>query len=244
MTLEMDETIDEFTNLDLRIIQGRNGYRISLDPLLLCAFARVKEKDSVVDLGTGAGVIPLLLARRTDGGRLVGVEIQADLADRARRNVALNGLEGRIEILHHDLRAVREILPAQGFQVVLANPPFRQPGNGRLSPAGERAAARHELAGNLEDFLKAAGFLLGDGGRFFVVFLAERLADLLEGMRLQGLEPKRLRTVHGRVDDPARMVLVEGRKRGRPGLKIEPPFFIYEGGGYGAEVRSIYGEGV
>ncbi|GAB6082635.1 methyltransferase [Desulfuromonas carbonis] len=224
----------------LGLIQARKGYRFSLDPLLVVTFADFKKGDRVADLGTGSGVIPLLVARRCASTRVVGIEVQADLADRARRSVALNQMTGQITIVAGDLRQSQPELPSQSFDVVLANPPYRRPGSGRVAPGVERAAARHELAGGLEDFLAAAARLLRDGGRFYLVFLAERLAELFVSMRQHQLEPKRLRSVHGRSGDPARMVLVEGRKRGGAGLVIEAPLFIYDGEEYSAEVQAIY----
>lgn len=236
------ETLDELRLAGLKIIQKKDGYRFSIDPVLLCAFARVEEGEQVADLGTGAGVVPLILARRTAARRLVGVEIQPALADRARRSVRLNALEDRVEIVEGDLRNLGEVLEPGDFDVVLANPPFRKSGSGRQAPREERAAARHELAGGVTDFLRAAVLLLRHGGRFYVIFLAERLAELLAEMRQRGLEPKRLRCVHSRFEAKARMVLVEGRKGGRCGLTVEPPLFVYEGEKYSPEVSRIYGE--
>jgi tRNA1Val (adenine37-N6)-methyltransferase len=234
------ETLDELRPGGVRIIQPARGYRFSLDPLLLAGFARVRPGEAVADLGTGSGVIPLLLAARSGGARIVGVELQPALADRARRSVALNGLEGRIKIVEADLRDLRGRLEPQSFAAVLANPPYRRVGSGRKAPVAERAAARHELAGGLEDFLRAAAYLLGTGGRFYVVYLAERLAELLTAMRASRLEPKRLRCVHSRGGEPARLVLIEGRKDGRGGLTVESPLFMYEGEGYSAEVLGLY----
>lgn len=235
-----EETLDELRIGKLKILQAKNGYRFSLDPVLLCAFARVGKGARVADLGTGSGVIPLILARRTEAGKIVGIERQAEPAERARRSVALNDLEGRIRILEGDVREIGRFFAPQSFDVVLSNPPFRAPGSGRLAPADERAAARHELAGGLEDFLRAAAWLLPPGGRFYIIYLAERLAELLEGMRRAGLEPKRLRCVHGRLGEPARMVLVEGRRGGRPGLALEAPLLVFSGEDYSDEVRGLY----
>ncbi len=238
-----DETLDDLRLGGLKIIQKRAGYRFSLDPVLLCAFARLYSAEQAVDLGTGSGVIPLVMARRSEAARIVGLEIQQEMAQRAQRSVGLNGLQGRVEIVQGDLRHVRQLLPGQSFAAVLSNPPFRMTGSGRQAPLAERAAARHELAGGLGDFLAAAAFLLNNGGRFYIVYLAERLAELLEGMRARRLEPKRLRCVHARPGDKARMVLVEGRKGGRPGLTVEAPLFVYDGKEYSAEVLELYGEG-
>ena len=235
------ETVDDLRPAGLKIIQAKHGYRFSLDPVLLCAFTRVAKGEMVADLGTGSGVVPLLLAARTDAKKIVGVEIQPELADRARRSVLLNCLQDRIDILEGDLRELQGSLEPQAFDVVVANPPFRPQGTGRQAPINERAAARHELAGGLADFLRAATYLLKGGGRFYIVFLAERLAELLAGMRERLLEPKRLRCVHSRAGEKGTLVLVEGRKGGRAGLAMEPPLFVYEGEAYSAEILSIYG---
>ena len=239
-----EETLDDLQLGGLQILQLKKGYRFSLDPVLLCGFARVGEGDLVADLGTGAGVIPLVLARSTGASRLLGIEVQPGLADRARRSVALNGLQERVEIVEADLRALPDALAAEGFDVVLSNPPFRRGGTGKLAAGAERAAARHELTGGLADFLGAAACLLRTGGKFYIVYLAERLAELLAAMRSAHLEPKRLRCVHSRAGEEAQLVLVEGRKGGREGMTIAAPLHVYAGEGYSEEVLALYrGEG-
>jgi tRNA1Val (adenine37-N6)-methyltransferase len=243
MLLHCDETLDDLRLQGLKILQKKDGYRFSLDPILLCAFARVERGDAVVDLGTGSGLIPLLLARKTGAGSIVGIEIQPELADRARRSVRLNGLEEKIEILEEDLRCLSGKMAPQSCDVILTNPPYRRFGSGRQAPQAERALARHEMAGGLDDFLMAASYLLRNAGRFYIIYLAERLGELLALMRERKLEPKRLRCVHSRREEQACMVLVEGRKGGRTGLSVEGPLFVYDGEGYSAEVLSIYGEG-
>ncbi len=237
-----DETLDDLRLGGLKIIQKKDGYRFSLDPVLLCDFAEVKAGEAVCDLGTGSGVIPLLLASRSVAARIVGVEIQPQMADRARRSVHLNDLQDRVEILEKDLRTLRGDIPSQSFDVVLTNPPYRQPGTGREAPTAERAAARHERAGGLSDFLATASYLLKHGGRFYIVYLADRLAELFDAMRQVRLEPKRLRCVHSRPGDPARMVLVEGRKGGRSGMAVDAPLYVYDGEEYSVEVLGVYGE--
>jgi tRNA1Val (adenine37-N6)-methyltransferase len=234
------ETLDDLRPAGLKIIQAKRGYRFSLDPVLLCAFSRIAAGETVADLGTGSGVVPLLLATRTAAKKIVGVEIQPGLADRARRSVLLNGLQDKIDILEGDLRELAGRLEPQAFDVVVANPPFRCPGTGRQAPATERAAARHELAGGLTDFLRAAAILLCGGGRFSVVYLMERLPELLSGMQQLRLEPKRLRCVHPRSGERANLVLVEGCKGGRAGLLVEPPLYVYDGAAYSAEILAMY----
>lgn len=237
-----DETLDELRLGGLKIIQARAGYRFSIDPILLCGFVDLQGVETAVDLGTGSGVIPLILARTSVIDRIVGVELQPGLADRARRSVALNGLGERVEIIEGDLRSLPRSLEVGSFDLVLSNPPFRRGGSGRIAPNGERAAARHELAGGLSDFLKATALLLRFGGRCCLIYLAERLTDLLVELRRAGLEPKRLRMVQSREGEAPRLVLVEARKGGRPGLAVEPPLLVYAGEGYSAEVLDMYGE--
>lgn len=238
----MKETIDELSVGNLRLIQAEKGYRFSLDPILLARFADVRGADSVVDLGTGSGVLPLLLAKLSTVQELIGIELQPQFAERAQRNVALNDLQERVRILPGDVRQVRDLLPVASVDLVVSNPPYRSVGSGQISPADERAAARHELAGGLSDFVAAASWFLKNGGRFALIYLVERLPELITQMLAVGIEPKRLRMIHPRMQEPARMVLVEGRKAGRPGLTVEKPLYVYRGEGrdYSAEVLAMY----
>lgn len=241
--LRPDETIDTLGLTNLRMIQPQKGYRFSMDPVLLCGFAGCDDERLIYDLGCGNGVIPLLAAGRSSAARIVGIERQPQMVERARRSIVLNDLQARVAILEGELRQIRQLCPPQAADLVLANPPFRAPGNGRISADDERAAARHELAGGLETFLQAAHYLLRDGGRFCLVFLVERLAELLTLMQRVRLEPKRLRLVHHRLAVAARMVLLEGVKKGRPGLVVEAPLIVYageRGREYTAEVLTMY----
>jgi len=229
----------------LEILQSPTGYRYSLDPFLLSAFATIPATVRVADLGTGSGILPLLLVRSGKGREFVGFELQEELAARAAQSVALNCLTERIRIVQADIRDLPEAFSSGSFNAVVANPPYRKPSSGRVAPGAERGAARHELAGGLSDFLRAAAFLLDNRGRFFVVYLAERLAELLDEMRASRLEPKRLRTVHARSGEPAKLVLVEGRKNAGTGLVVEAPLIVYrEGKGrdYTEEVQGILGD--
>jgi len=237
------ETLDDLHAGGVKIVQPKSGYRFSLDPLLLCAFAEIPARAKVADLGTGSGIIPLLLANAGKGRDFVGIELQTELAERAERSVQLNGLQERIRIVCADvLELPGEFVPG-GFDAVVTNPPYRKPVSGRVAPGVERGAARHELAGGLTDFLRTSAFLLNNRGRFYVVYLAERLAELLDEMRTYRLEPKRLRTVHSRADKPAKLVLVEGRKNARSGLTVAAPLIVYrEGKGreYTEEMEKIF----
>jgi tRNA1Val (adenine37-N6)-methyltransferase len=241
----MQETIDQLSIGNLQLIQAEQGYRFSIDPVLLARFVAARAGETVVDLGTGSGVLPLLLAKLSEATKLYGIEVQPQAAERAQRNVELNLLAGQIEILAGDVRDIRKLLPVASTDLVVSNPPYRQVGNGRIAPGDERAGARHELAGGLSDFVTAASWLLKNGGRFGLIYLAERLPELLVEMAAAKLEPKRLRMVHPRQREGARMVLVEARKNGRPGLQVEQPLYIYKGVGreYTTEVLEMYREG-
>ena len=236
------ETLDCLQGFNLQFPQARDGYRFSLDPLLLCAFAEIGRTARVVDLGTGSGIIPQLLAREGKGREWFGLERQPAMVERARRSVGLNGLTERVRIELADIRDLSTDWLGEGFDVVVTNPPYRPPMRGRVSPGVERGQARFELAGGLSDFLRAGACLLKSGGRFYLVYLAERLAELLAEMRECRLEPKRLRVVYSRLDTPAKLVLVEGCKNGRQGMVVEAPLIVYqgrEGRDYSEEVKRI-----
>ncbi len=240
----MDETLDSLSIGGLKILQAKSGYRYSLDPILLARFVEGVSCRRVVDLGTGNAVLPLLLAVLTEAETLVGIELQDSLAARAQRNVALNSLEKRISILRADVRDIARLPPAGSTDLAVSNPPYRAAGSGRIAAGDERARARHELSGQLSDFVAAAGRLLRQGGCFAVIHLVERLPQLLRHMAACSLEPKRMRFVHSHAHEAAKLVLVEGRKGGRPGLRVEPPLTIYatagNGRNYSAEVLRMY----
>ena len=228
---------------DLKILQAEDGYRYSIDPFLLAAFVSLSAGANVADLGSGSGVIALLLSQKDPVAKVVGLELQDALVERSRHTVALNGFQDRIKIVQGDVRALPASLMPGSFDVVVSNPPYRTAGSGRLALGDERSRARHELAGGLVDFLTAASSLLKSGGLFFIVYLAERLPELMAEMSCLKLEPKRLRMVFSREGGEARLILVEGRKNARPGMKIESPLVLYKGGGrdYTDEVLAMYG---
>ena len=242
MTVASEETLDDLTIGGIQILQAKSGYRFSLDPVLLNGFVSHVKNARVIDLGTGNGIIPLLLSVRNEASSITGVELQQSMVERAWRTVQLNKLEETIKIVQADIRELPKELSAGGFDVVTTNPPYRKVETGRVAPNDERAFARHELSGGIEDFLRAAAFLLSPSGRFFVVYLAERLAEILSGMRFFQIEPKRLRTIHSRQGESARMVLIEGRKNGKMGMTVESPLIVYTGKGraYTDEVLAMY----
>ena len=241
MDLRPGERLDDLGRTGLRIIQHPGRFPFAIDAVLLAHFATVRGRARVLDLGTGCGVIPLLLAARHRQVRVTGLEIQPETADMARRSVALNDLTDRIQIDCGDYRQVGKLYGYGAFDLVTMNPPYREPGRGVVSPEESRAVARHELNGSLTEAVEAMAAAVKFGGRVAVVFLAERLADLMTSLREQRLEPKRLRMVHPRAGRPANLLLLEAIKGGGPGLTTEPPLVVYEEGQrFTAEVQAIY----
>jgi len=222
------ETIDQILGGKLKIIQKEKGYRFSIDALLLAHFVRLKKKDHLLELGTGSGVISLILARRWCCERVVGAEIQEDLHEMALRNVVLNGLAHQVSIIPCDVRRIEAFLEAKSFDAVVINPPYRKMSSGRINPDDQKAMARHEIGGTLGDFLKAAVYVLKERGRLFIIYPAARVVELFTRMRMFRLEPKRVRVVHSYEDSEGEFLLAEGRKGGREALKVLPPLFIYD----------------
>jgi len=234
------ETVDGILDGRLRIIQRKRGYRFSLDALLIAHFADLRNGDDLIDLGTGSGIISLILAQRFRCGRVLGIEIQDELVAIAKRNVVLNGLAGRIEILRGDVRCPETLCGPQSFSAAVFNPPYRRLRSGRTNSDSEKAVARHEIEGTVADFLAAAVYTLRPEGRVYAIYPAVRMAELISRMRECRIEPKRLRMVHSRLDAGAEFVLVEGVKGGREGLNVAPPLFIYQDtGDYTPEMTEI-----
>jgi len=226
--LSADETLDAFFNRKLQIIQKKRGYRFSVDALLLGQFVRIQKDERVIDLGTGCGILPLLLSHTTKAHSFVGVEIQRGLADCAKRNVASNHLEDRVSILKQDFRGLKRTFPAGSFDVALSNPPYRKYRTGRINPSMEKAIARHEIKGTLEDLISTASYLLPPKGRFYVIFPASRTVDLFVALRDGRLEPKRLQFAHPRMGEKAEFILVESVKASGVELKIMAPLMLQE----------------
>jgi tRNA1(Val) A37 N6-methylase TrmN6 len=235
-----DESLDAFFDGRITLYQSRAGYRFSLDALLLAHFVTAITGARIVDLGTGNGVIPLALAALHPSIEVTGIELQAAMLERARRNIARNELRRRITIVHGDVRSPKQIAGGGDFDAAVCNPPYRKSTSGRLSMNEERQVARHEIAGGLDEFLRAGAFFLRANGRMAMVYPAVRSVDLLTAMRHAGLEPKRLRMVHSFRGAKAALVLTEAIKGGRSGLEVLAPLSVYEGGKtYSDEVASV-----
>jgi tRNA1(Val) A37 N6-methylase TrmN6 len=234
------ERLDELGVRGWRLIQHPDVFRFSLDAVLLAHFAHIGRSCRAADLGTGTGAVALLLLS-LGVSSVDAVERQSRLADMLKRSVTLNDLEASVRVLHGDVRQVDQFLPSGAYDLVTANPPFRMPDTGRISPNAGIAEARHEEPGTLRDFLGAAVCLLKQRGRFAMVHLPERIVDIISAMRDLKLEPKRMRFVHSFIDKPARMVLVEGIKHAKPGLDMLPPLVVYDSpGNYCPEIMAYY----
>ncbi len=243
MPNEQITTTDSLFQGRLKVIQKKKGYRFSVDAAILAHHVRLRPTDIAVDLGTGCGIIPLILSLQTPSAHIYGIEIQTDLAELASRNVRENHMEGSITIIHEDMKDFRSYLAPGTADVVFSNPPYRRLLSGRINPDAERAVARHEIKASLSDVVSVAENLLKPSGRFVVVYSAERAIDLIVNMRTFKLEPKRLRLIHPKQGSQAILAVVEGIKYGNPGLEVDSPLIIYESEGrYSDEAKKAMGE--
>lgn len=240
--LRPGERLDDLLIKNLKIIQHEEEFCFSLDAVLLAHFATVRPGVRAVDLGAGTGVLGLLLVAR-NAGQVTGIEISPAMADMAARSAMLNGLDGQLEFFCQDVRELSALPAAGQWELVVSNPPYRPVGGGYISPNAKVAVARHEVSGSLHDFIAAARHLVKYRGRFAMVHLPERLAEIARAMSEAGLEPKRLQLVYPSPGRKPKFLLVEGIRGGRPGLEVLPPLFIYdENGAYSREIMAYYGE--
>lgn len=240
--LKENERIDDLQRNHYRIIQNPEKFCFGMDAVLLSGFAGAKEGSRVLDLGTGTGIIPILMEAKTEAAYLAGLEIQEESADMARRSVALNHLEEKIEIITGDIKEAVSLFGAASFDVVTCNPPYMTEHHGLTNPEAPKAIARHELLCTLEDVISQAAKLLKPGGNFFLVHRPFRLVDILVLLREYHLEPKRMKMVHPFVNREPNMVLLQANRGGRAQLTVEKPLIVYQKPGvYTDEIYDIYG---
>jgi len=237
------ETLEDLMCNGLKIIQDKNAYRFAIDSVLLANFVKAKPKDRIIDLGTGSGVIPLLLSAKTPAREIVGIELEHEAADRAKRSVEMNGLRERVIIVEADLKNAAQIFGRESFNVVVSNPPYMRVNEGKMSPDAAIAMARHEVAATLSDVVKAAADLLCFGGRFYMSYRTLRLADALWELKNKALEPKIIRFVHPKSASAPNLFLLMSQKGSGPGVNVLPPLVVYnDDGSYTEEILTIYGK--
>ena len=236
------ERIDELQRNGYRIIQNPERFCFGMDAVLLSGFARAKKQERCLDLGCGNGIIPILMEAKTEGKHFTGLEIQPESADMAKRSVALNGLQDRIDIVEGDIKDASKIFGASSCHVVTTNPPYMTAQHGLTNLYEAKTIARHEVLCNLEDIIRESARLLMPGGRFYMVHRPFRLAEIISLMVQYRMEPKRMRLVYPYVDREPNMVLIEGLRGGKSRMTVEKPLIVYkEPGKYTDEIYDVYG---
>jgi tRNA1Val (adenine37-N6)-methyltransferase len=237
------EHLDDLQN-GYHIIQGEKNFRYGIDAVLLSGFAKVKKGENALDLGTGTGIIPILLAAKTEGRSFTGLEIQHSSAEMAARSVAVNHLEDRISIVEGDIKEAASLFGPASFDVVVSNPPYMIGQHGIANPDQSLAIARHEVLCRFREIVEQTAKILTSRGRFYLIHRPFRLAEIMAVLREYRLEPKRMQLVYPYVDREPNLVLLEACKNGRPRLAVDKPLIVYDKpGSYTKDIREIYGDG-
>ena len=240
--LKPGERADDLSRNNYKIIQNTKKFCFGMDAVLLSGFTKVLPGEKVLDLGTGTGIIPILLEAKTEGKHFTGLEIQEESADMARRSVAMNGLEDKVDIVIGDIKEASTLFGQASFDVITSNPPYMNHGHGLVNPGDAKAIARHELLCSLDDVIRETSRLLKPGGRLYLVHRPFRLVEIMNVLTAYKLEPKRMKLVYPYVDKEPNMVLLECNKGGKPMLKVEAPLIVYkEPKVYTDEIYDIYG---
>lgn len=240
--LNENEKIEDLQFKQLKIIQNKTGFCFGIDSILLSDFAKeIKEKATVIDLGTGTGIIATLLCGKTKLKQIIGVEKQKEVYEMAQKSIKINGLENRFKIINEDIINLEKILPQNTFDAIVTNPPYQKKGTGIKNEEEKKIIARHETTATLEDFIKISKKLLKDKGEFYMVHRPDRLVDIIECMRKYKIEPKVLRFVYSNVKSEPKLILIKGIKNAKTFLKIQKNLYIYNlEGNYTDEINKIY----
>lgn len=237
-----EERLDELHRSNYKIIQNPNKFCFGMDAVLLSGFAEVKEGETALDLGTGTGIIPILLEAKYKGSHYTGLEIQEESADMARRSVAINKLSDKVDIVTGDIKEASKLFKLSSFDVVTSNPPYMTNSHGLVNPDMPKAIARHELLCSLDDVIREGSRVLRPGGRFYMVHRPMRLVEIISTFTKYKLEPKRIRFVHPFADKEPNMVLIEAIRGAKPMVKVERPLVVYQDVNvYTNEIYDIYG---
>lgn len=241
MELKENEVIDDLEFKDLRIIQNKKWFKYGIDSVLLSDFAKIKKNAKVLDIGTGTGIISILLSKKTDCKELIGIEVQSDVADMAQRSVELNHLENKVKIINDNILNIEKYFPKEYFDSIVTNPPYQKNNSGLKNENEKQLVARHEVLCSLEDIIQKSFQMLRDNGNFYMVHRPERLVDILFLMRKYRLEPKEIRFVHSKAKEKPVLVLIKGVKYSGKFLKVLEPLIVYEDTGeYTDEIYKIY----
>ncbi len=237
-----NERIDELELNNLKIIQKNDGFCFGIDSVLLSDFARkIKNNSKVLDLGTGTGILGILLCAKTNLKQITGIEIQKDIADMATRSIQLNNLQGKFDILNCNINDIDKLLEIDSYDAIVTNPPYKKPNSGKINENKTKLISRHEIEANLDDFIRISFKMLKDKGTLYMVHRAERIVDILSTMRKYKMEPKRIRFVYSNKNSESKLVLLEATKNAKPFVKIERPLYVYnENGDYTQELLQIY----
>jgi tRNA1Val (adenine37-N6)-methyltransferase len=236
-----NEIIDDLQLKGLKLIQKKNGFKFGIDAVLLSDFVQIDKNAKVFDIGTGTGILPVLLYGKDKGDTFFGIDIQEDMIEMAQRSAVLNGIEDYVRFVLCDVKDTNSRFEGGSFDAVVTNPPYMKAGDGLLNPNPAKAVSRHEVACTIDDILKASHYLLKEKGKLFMVHRPHRLLDIFEAMRKYKIEPKRMRFVYPQMQKEPNLVLLCGVKYGKQELRVEKPLFVYdENNQYTEEVRKIY----
>mgnify|MGYP000729137213 FL=1 len=242
MELKENERIDDLELNNLKIIQNKNGFCFGMDSVLLSDFAKnIKPNTKVIDLGTGTGILPILLSAKTKASKIIAIEIQEDVANMANRSVELNNLQNRLEIICENIKNLKNVYETNSFDAIVTNPPYKTKGTGGINELKSKLISRHEITADLEDFISISSYLLKDQSNIYMVHRPERLVDILSIFRKYKLEPKELKLVQPNCGKAPNLVLIKATKNAKPFLKIDKPLYIYKSDGtYTEELLKIY----
>lgn len=240
--LKEDETLDDLQLKGIQVIQKKHAFRFGIDAVLLANYARVKKNSRVIDLCSGTGIVPFIIAGKTEARSITGIEIQEELVEMANRTVEYNSLKDRINFIHGDLKNKNLIKNIEKADVVTVNPPYKLCNSGIINENDRNAISRHEICCNIEDVIVASRVLLKDNGRLYMVHRPERIVDIICTMRKYKIEPKSIRMIHPNIKKAPNIMLIEGQRDGGKFLKWEAPLYVHtEDGGYTEEIEKIYG---
>ncbi|MCY6484793.1 tRNA1(Val) (adenine(37)-N6)-methyltransferase [Clostridium aestuarii] len=240
--IRTDETLDDLQLKGLHVIQKKEGFRFGVDAVLLANFAHVKKEARVIDLCSGTGIIPFIIAGKREPSQITGIEIQEEMVEMAKRSVEFNGLEGKLDFVNGDLKNLELLKSLPKADVVTVNPPYKLCNSGIVNPNDKLAIARHEVCCTLEDVIIACRILLKDNKRMYMIHRPDRLVDIITLMRKHKIEPKRIQMIHPNTKKAPNIVLIEGQRDGGAFLKWEPPIYVYnDEGGYSKQIDEIYG---